>query len=143
MAKKHKSLRPELLSRNLAFSYQRVSVHLHAVHHKGVEPYIERLELKGMASEPVRDVKDVAVGLYPEDKPVVGMAVCQLASERRRPYPVEIHVRPGENQVQFGSHSYNGTAGGGTRGISFTKPHYGSGLVVSASFSNEANEGEE
>ena len=77
MAKKRRSQRPELLSRNLEFSSHRVSVHLHAVHHKGVEPYIESkpwLELKGTANEPVRDVKDVVVSLYPEDKPVVGTA---------------------------------------------------------------------
>ena len=72
---KRKSDRPEILSRNVEFFSYRMSVGLRAVHQRGVDPYIETqpwLELKGRASEPVRDVKDVVISLYPKDELVVG-----------------------------------------------------------------------
>jgi hypothetical protein len=113
------------------------------VHHEGVEPYIESkpwLELKGTASEPVRDVKDVVVSLYPEHKHVVGTArpaACGAIVGTRR----ELHFVLTWPHIDFDRLWAMALAGHLTYGyISFTKPHYGSGFIVSASFSNEGEE---
>lgn len=44
------------------------------------------------------------------------VAVRQMAGERHRPQPVEVHMRPRENELQLGSPPDNRAAGGGTRG---------------------------
>lgn len=58
---KRRSNRPELLVRNVETTGVSTNVGLHAVHHKGAEPYIESqpwLELRGTATEPLNGVTD-------------------------------------------------------------------------------------
>ncbi len=69
--------RPEMLSRNVEFKSFRISVRLSASHPRKQEPFIESqpwLELRGVALEPVWDVTDVVVSMYPRDKVEVGTA---------------------------------------------------------------------
>ena len=61
---------PEMLSRNITISSFRTSVRLSAVHRRGEEPEIESqpwLELQGAAKEPIRDVQNVKISMYPRD----------------------------------------------------------------------------
>ena len=78
MPRKHRpGGRPEMLSRDVDISSFRMTVRLHAVHGRGEEPYIESqpwLELLGTATEPVRDVTDVRISMYPQDELRVGTA---------------------------------------------------------------------
>jgi hypothetical protein len=55
----------------------RTSIRLCAVSRRGEEPYIESqpwLELQGAADEPVRDVREVVISLYPRDTLEIGTA---------------------------------------------------------------------
>ena len=66
--KRRKSGRPEMLRRNVEISSFSVRVRLDAVHRKGEDPYIEGepwLDLRGTATEAVRDVRDVRISMYP------------------------------------------------------------------------------
>jgi len=142
MPKKRNRNRPEILARDVEFSSCRMSVGLRAVHQRGVEPYIESqpwLELKGTASEPVRDVKDIVISLYPKDE-VVGTsrpAACG-AIVGTRP---QLHFVLTWPHIDFDRVWAMAVAGHLRHAhIAFTKPHYGSGLVVNSYFSNEAAE---
>jgi hypothetical protein len=135
--------RPEMLSRNIEISSFSATVRLHAVHPKGEDPYIESepwLELRGTVTEPVRDVRDVRISMYPQDTLQVGTA---------RPAAVGalIQARPQLSFVLKWSHvdfdRVWALAVGGRlthAHLYFTKPHYNTGLVVNASFSNEEEE---
>lgn len=144
MAKKRrKSGRPEMLSRHVEISSFSATVHLNAVHRKGENPYIEGepwLELRGTATENVRDVRDVRISMYPRNTLQIGPA---------RPASVGslIQARPELSfvltwpQVDFDRIWALALSGRLTHGsLYFTKPHYNTGLVVNASFSNEAEE---
>ena len=132
-----------MLSRNVEISSFSATVRLHAVHRNGEEPDIESqpwLELRGTATEPVRDVRDMKISMFPRDTLQIGTA---------RPASVGslIQARPKLSFVLTWPHvdfdRVWALAIGGrlTHGhLYFTKPHYNSGLVVHASFSNEAEE---
>ena len=96
--------------------------------------------MRGKATEPVRDVRDVRISMYPRNTIQIGPA---------RPASVGsiIQARPELSfvltwpQVDFDRIWSLALSGQLTHGsLYFTKPHYNSGLVVSASFSNEAEE---
>jgi hypothetical protein len=78
MAKnRRRSGKPEMLWRSIEISSFSARVSLDAVHHKGQEPFIEAqpwLELRGTATEPVRDVRDVKISMFLRDRPQVGSA---------------------------------------------------------------------
>lgn len=144
MAKKRrKSGRPEMLSRSVEISSFSATVRLNAVHPKGENPYIEGepwLELRGTATEAVRDVRDVRISMYPRSTLQIGPA---------RPASVGslIQARPELSfvltwpHVDFDRIWALALSGRLTHGnLYFTKPHYNTALVVSASFSNEAEE---
>jgi len=60
-----------MLSRNVEFKSFNTTVRISATHRRGEEPAIESqpwLELRGLALEPMKDVTDVVVSLYPKDK---------------------------------------------------------------------------
>lgn len=143
MPTKGKSRKPEMLSRNVEIKSSSLTVRISAVHRKGDEPEIESqpwLELKGVLTEPVKDVRDVVISLYPKDKMEVGTArpASCGAIIRARPELQFVITWPQHEFDRFWSmvlgsrlthaHFY------------FTKPHYNSGLVVSASFSSELEE---
>lgn len=141
--KRRKSGRPEMLSRNVEISSFSATVRLGAVHRKGENPYIEGepwLELRGTATEAVRDVRDVRISMYPRNTLQIGPA---------RPASVGslIQARPELSfvltwpQVDFDRIWTLALSGRLTHGsLYFTKPHYNTALVVNASFSNEAEE---
>jgi hypothetical protein len=144
MAKKRRtSSRPEMLSRDFEISSLRATVRLNAVHRRGEEPYVASqpwLELQGTATEPVREVREVVISMYPVDAPQIGTA---------RPAAVGaiVQARPQLQFVLSWPHTdfdrvwALALAGRLTHGhVYFTKPHYNSGLVVSASFSTELEE---
>ena len=132
-----------MLSRNVEISGFRTSIRISAVHRRGEEPEIESkpwLELQGKATEPIRDVIDVKISMYPEEPVVVGTA---------RPAAVGaiIQAKPELSVVLTLSHAeFDRVWALALAGqlkyshLYFTKPHYNSGLVVSASFSNELEE---
>jgi hypothetical protein len=138
-----KTNRPEIIWRNLEFSSFEMSVRLHASHPRGEEPFIESkpwLEVRGTAAEPVKGVKDVVVSMYPEDTLVVGPV-------RPASCGAIIGVRPALHFVLSWSHLdfdrvwSMALAGRLTHGhFAFTKPHYGGGHVVSASFTDHFEE---
>src|SRR2546427_5910324 len=78
MAKKRrKSGKPEMLSRNVEISSFSATVRLDVVHRKGEQPRMESepwLELRGTATEPVRDIRDVINSMFPRDTLRVGPA---------------------------------------------------------------------
>jgi hypothetical protein len=119
------------------------TVGLNAVHHKGTEPYIESqpwLELRGTATEPVKGVTDVMIRVWLRETPKVGTArpASGGALLRARPdlsfglsWPPDAFDRVWTmaltGHLKFAR-------------VCFTKPHYNSGLVVSASFSSDLEE---
>ena len=141
--KRRKSSRPEMLRRNVEISSFSVRVRLDAVHRKGEAPYIEGepwLDLRCTATEAVRDVRDVRISMYPRSTLQIGPA---------RPASVGslIQVRPELSfvltwpPVDFDRIWALALSGRLTHGsLYFTKPHYNTGLVVNASFSNEAEQ---
>jgi hypothetical protein len=69
--------RPQVLSRDVEISSLRATVRLDAVHRRGEDPYVESqpwLELRGAATQPVREVRDVVISTYPVDAPQIGTA---------------------------------------------------------------------
>jgi len=143
MSTKRKSGTPEMLSRHVEIRSSRLTVRVYAVHRKGDEPEIESqpwLELKGVFTEPLKDVRDVQISLYPKDRMEVGTA-------RPASCGAIIRARP---EVQFvitwPQHEFDRLWAMvlGNRlthaHFYFTKPQYNSGLVVSASFSSEPEE---
>lgn len=138
-----KSGKPEMLSRDVEITSSSLTVRIRAVHAKGDEPEIESqpwLQLKGVLTEPVKGVRDVVISLYPKDKLEVGTArpASCGAIIRARPELQFVITWPQHefdrlwamvlgNRVTHG-HFY------------FTKPHYNTGLIVSASFSTELEE---
>jgi hypothetical protein len=132
-----------MLSRNVEISSFAATVRLHAVHHKGDEPYIESqpwLELRGTATESIRDVKDVKISMFPRDKPEIGTARPASVGAVIGARP-EVSVVLTWPQVDF-DRVWALAVGGHLKyaRLYFTKPHYNSGLVVSASFSSELEE---
>jgi hypothetical protein len=132
-----------MLSRNVEITSFSATVRLNAIHHKGDEPYVEGqpwLELRGTAKEPVKGVTDVKISMWPRENVQIGTA---------RPASVGavLDARP---KLSFGltwpqaefDRIWNLAISGHLKfaHVYFTKPHYNSGLVVSASFSNELEE---
>ena len=141
--RKPKSSKPEMLSRNVEITAFRATVRLNAIDRKGDEPYVEGqpwLELRGTATEPVKGVTDVKISMWPRETVEIGTA---------RPASVGavLGARP---ELAFGltwpqqefDRVWNLALSGHLKfaHVYFTKPHYNSGLVVSASFSNELEE---
>lgn len=135
--------RPEMLSRNVAISSFRASLRIGAVHRRREDPEIETqpwLELQGKATEALRDVTDVKIGMCPREPLQVGTA---------RPAAVGaiIGAKPELSVVLTWSHvDFDRVWALALAGqlkychLYFTRPHYGSSLVVSAAFSNELEE---
>jgi hypothetical protein len=141
--KRRKSSKTEMLSGNVEITSFGATVRIGAVHRKGDEPEIDSqpwLELRGVATEPVKGVKDVKISLLPKDTLQVGTA---------RPASVGaiINARPELHAVISWPHTdfdrvWALATGGHLKFayLYFTKPNYNGGLVVSASFSNELEE---
>jgi hypothetical protein len=140
--KRRKSGKPEILLRNVEISSFDATVRLHVVHHKGDEPHIGSqpwLELRGTATEPIRDV-NVKISMFPKDKPETGTARPASVGAIIGARP-ELSVVLTWPQVDFDRVWALAVAGHLKYAhLYFTKPHYNSGLVVSASFSNELEE---
>lgn len=143
LKKRRKSNEPEMLSRNVEITGVSTTVRLNAVHHKGGEPYVESqpwLELRGRATEPVNGVTDVKITMWLRETPKVGIA---------RPASVGA-VLGAKPELSFGlswlPDAFDRVWVLALSGhlkfahVYFTKPHYNSGLVVSASFSTELEE---
>jgi hypothetical protein len=140
---KRKSNKPELLWRNVEITGVSTNVGLNAVHHKGAEPDVESqpwLELRGTATEPVSSVTDVKISVWLRETPKLGTA---------RPASVGalLGAKP---ELSFGlswlpdgfDRMWALALSGHLKfaRVCFTKPHYNSGLVVSATFSTELEE---
>jgi hypothetical protein len=132
-----------MLSRNVAITSFSATVRLDAIHHKEDVPYVEGqpwLELRGTAQEPVEGVNDVKISMWPMERVEIGTA---------RPASVGsvLGARP---ELAFGltwpqaefDRVWTLAISGHLKfaHVYFTKPHYNSGLVVSASFSSELEE---
>lgn len=144
MAKKRrKSGRPEMLSRNIEISSFSATVRLDVVNRKGDEPHVASqpwLELRGTAVDPVRDVRDVKISMFPRDRLEVGSGHPASVGTIIGARPV-LDVVLTWPQVDFDRIWILAVSGQLTHGhLYFTKPYYNSGRVVSASFSTEAEE---
>ena len=143
MPTKRKGGKPEMLSRNFEIKSSRLTVRLSAVHRKGDEPEIESqpwLELRGVLTEAVKDVRDVQISLYPRDKMEVGTA-------RPASCGAIIRARPDlQCVITWPQHEFDRLwamvlGNRLTHGhFYFTKPHYNTGLIVNVSFSSQVEE---
>jgi hypothetical protein len=141
--KKRKSNKPELLWRNVEITGVSTNVDLNAVHHKGAEPYVESqpwLELRGTVTEPVNGVTDVKISVWLRETPKVGTARPASVGAMLGAKP---ELALGVSWLPDGFDRVWALALSGHLKFArmcFTKPHYNSGLVVSATFSNELEE---
>lgn len=132
-----------MLSRTVAVSSFAATVRIGAVHRRGEEPEVETqpwLELRGTPDEPVRGVQEIVISMYPREKVEIGTA-------RPASIGAVIEMRPQMSVVLTWPQSEFdrvwGLAVGGLLKFGylyFTTPRYNTGLVVSASFSNEREE---
>ena len=137
------SHRPEMWSRTVEIISFRTTVRLYAVTPKGEEPYIDSqpwLELDGTMDEPVRNVRDVVMNMYPKDKLEVGTArpASVGAIVQMRPHLSVVVTFPQTNFDRVWTLALGGRLKYGH--LYFTKPHYNTALVVSMSLSNELEE---
>lgn len=138
-----KAAGPEMLSRNATIDAFRASLRIGAAHRRGEEPEIETqpwLELCGTLEEPVKGITSVRISNYPREPLTVGTA---------RPASVGAIIGMGEEMsvvitwtnAEFDRLWALALAGHLKFGhLYFSKPHYNSGLVVSASFSSDREE---
>ena len=127
-------------SRTIAVSSFAATVRIGAVHRRGEEPEVETqpcLELRGTLDEPVRGVQEIVISMYPRDKVEIGTA-------RPASIGAVIGMRPQMSVVlTWPQNEFDrvwGLAVGGLLKFGylyFTTPRCNTGLVVSASFSNE------
>jgi hypothetical protein len=116
---------------------------LNVVHHRGAQPYVESqpwLELRGAATEPVNGVTDVKVSVWLRETLEVGTARPPSVGAMLGAKP---ELSFGLSWLPDGFDRVWALALSGHlkfARVCFTKPHYNSGLVVSASFSNELEE---
>lgn len=134
---------PEMLSRQVEISGLRTSVHIRAEHRRGEEPELDCgpwLELRGRLEEPVNGVATVTLSIYPREPQTFGPV---------RPASVGavIGLRPEMSVVIDWPHQeFDRLWAMALTGhlkfahLYFTKPKYGHGLVVNASFSSEKEE---
>jgi hypothetical protein len=141
--KKRKSNQPEMLWRHVEITSFCPTMRLHAIHHKGDDPYVEAepwLELRGKALEPVKGVTKVGISMWARDDVKCGTT---------RPASVG-SVLGAKPELSFGltwpRREFEQVWALALSGhlnyarITFTKPHYNSALVTNASFSNEIEE---
>ena len=140
---KRESNNPDLLCRTVEITDVSLNVGLHAVHHRGTEPYVESrpwLEIRGTATEPVNGVTAVKISVWLRETPKVGTA-----------RPASVGAMLGATpELSFGlswlPDGFDRVWALALSGhlkfarVCFTKPCYNSGLVVSASISNELEE---
>src|SRR6266849_6651516 len=141
MAKKRRRCaKTEMLSRTIEISSFSATVRLDVVHRKGEEPYIDSepwLELRGTATEPVRDVRDVKISMFPRDRLQVGPVRPASVGAIIQARP-ELSIVLTWPQVDFGRIWALAVSGRLTHSrVYFTRPYYNHGRVVSASFSTE------
>lgn len=107
---------------------------------RGEEPEMESqpwLELRGTLEEPVKGVQDVVISMYPRDKLEVGTAKPASVGATIGMKP-RMEIVLTWSHVEFDRARTLVLSGALKHGyLHFTTPHYSSGLVVSASFSNE------
>jgi hypothetical protein len=75
--KRHTGGKPEMLSRTVTASSFAAIVRIGAVHRRGEEPEVETqpwLELRGTLDEPVREIHEVRISMYPKAKVEIGTA---------------------------------------------------------------------
>jgi len=141
--KRRASHRAEMWSRTVEILSFRTTVRLHAVSRKGEEPSIDSqpwLELHGTMHEPVRDVRDVVMSLYPKDKVEPGTArpASVGAIVQMRPHLSVVVTFPQTDFDRIWTLALGGRLKHGR--LYFTKPHYNTALVVSMSVSDELDE---
>jgi hypothetical protein len=132
-----------MLSRDVEIKSSSLTVRTRAVHRKGDEPEIETqpwLALNGVLTEPLKEVRDVVISLYPRERMEVGTA-------RPASCGAIIRARPALQCVITWPHHEFDRVWAMVLGnvlryahLYFTKPHYNTGLIVSASFSSELEE---
>ena len=120
-----------------------VTVGLYAMSRRSDEPSAETLiclTARGVVNEPVGEVRDIEIHLYPRESVEIGTArpasiasIIQVKPHvsvvARFPHPEfdRMWAMAFASQMKFAH-------------VAFTKPHYGNALVTSLSFSNEREE---
>jgi hypothetical protein len=143
MPTKQKRGKPEMLSRNAEIKSSRLSVRIRAIHRQGDAPEIDSqpwLELTGLLTESLNGVRDVVISLYPRERMDVGTArpaACG-AIVRARPQLQFVITRPEREFDRLWAMVLGNRLTYGY--FYFTKPHYNTGIIVSASFSSELEE---
>jgi hypothetical protein len=130
-----------MLSRKVAISGFRASVRVSACVREG-EGIVDNepsLEMRGTIAEPVRGLRDVVIEIYPKDE-------IQIGTTR----PVWLGRLQLQGKLDFVtpllSADFDRVWALATSGhlkyaeVSFTKPHYNQGRLLSVSFSNEREE---
>ncbi len=134
---------PETLTRNVEISTFRLTLRVGVDQPRDPEPEIEVkpwLVLQGVLDEPVRDVWDIVLSLYPDARTKIGTA---------RPASVGAIIRARsaiEAVVSLPHAEFDRLCSFALSGhlkhawMAFTKPHYNTGLVQAVSFSSEREE---
>jgi hypothetical protein len=144
MAKKRRRpKRPEVLNRTIEITAFGTRLRVGVDEPKDPEPEIEVkpwLELRGVLDEPVRQTSAVVFSVYPDARTKVGTArppaVGAIIGARSA---VEAVISlPYAEFDRLWSFALSGHLRHAW--MAFTKPHYNSGLVLAASFSNEREE---
>jgi hypothetical protein len=142
MPTKRKRGKPEMLSRNVEIKSSSLTARISALHRKGDEPEIESqpwLELKGVLTEPVKRPRCPDQPL-PEGQNGNRHGSASLVRSHHpcaAGAPVRHHLAAARVRLLMAMVLGNRLTHGH---FYFTKPHYNSGLVVSASFSSELEE---
>lgn len=135
--------RQEILSRTIRVDSVRMSVFRRAEKPRGAAPYLEScpsIEIRGEADEPLGDIRRFVVNLYPDDSNELGSALPPSVG-------AIIGVKPEVQAViRIDSESFDRVWSLAISKelrycwLAFTRPVRRSGLIVSASFSNEVEE---
>ena len=134
---------PDMLWRTIQISSFSARISLETVQPKGQEPYVAGdpwLELQGTATEPVGEVRDVKISMFVRERPQVGFAGPPSIGSliQAKPHLDFVLSWPSVDFDRVWGLAISGRLSHSR--LHFTKPYYGKGLIMNASFSTEAEE---
>ena len=141
--RRNRQLHPDILSREIRISRTDASVYFRADKPRGLPATLESdsyLELRGLSEESLRDIKEFSIHLHIDDRKEPGPVLPPSIGAILKVYPVVDAVigMPGPDFDRVWTLAASGRLHYSR--LAFTKPHRGRALIVSASFSKEAED---